>query len=423
MSSQPGATAQKPTLHGAKLKTRKRESKANAKFDAETFREQLLTVINEVDTSDFDAVSTKLDVAGNTLDYRRYGEAVFELLITGGLVVPGGIVEKDEDIETDFYVLNAPETLEGVKAYADMLNKLVRRYKYLLRPLEETTKNLLKNVNKFSSSEVNKLSILVALLSTYQLIPLSVLTALLSDHLVKDGISLVCLTTVLKTIIADQGITQLGRLLKKHQLEGRLIEFFPPNKQDEESFARHFEVEDMKPVVDLHNHIRANALRSELQDTIQDMIEKEATETEVALYIKRFAKEKQWSEGDIIGLVWDGIMGAVDWATRPEIIESQTLRQVKEWSRVLALFTTQPRTEVELLGHVQVYCYTNAKLMKHFASIVKILYDEDVLSENAIHFWNIKGVKPQGKAIFLKQMEPFVTALENASDDDEDDEE
>lgn len=29
----------------------------------------------------------------------------------------------------------------------------------------------------------------------------------------------------------------------------RLLDFFPPNKRDEESFARHFEAEDMKQLV------------------------------------------------------------------------------------------------------------------------------------------------------------------------------
>jgi hypothetical protein len=33
-----------------------------------------------------DALSKFLDVAGNKLDYRRYGEALLEILIAGGLL-------------------------------------------------------------------------------------------------------------------------------------------------------------------------------------------------------------------------------------------------------------------------------------------------------------------------------------------------
>lgn len=36
--------------------------------------------------SDLDAVSKFLDTAGSKLDYRRYGEALFDILIAGGLL-------------------------------------------------------------------------------------------------------------------------------------------------------------------------------------------------------------------------------------------------------------------------------------------------------------------------------------------------
>ncbi|KAJ1655008.1 hypothetical protein IWQ61_005167, partial [Dispira simplex] len=100
---------------------------------------------------------------------------------------------------------------------------------------------------------------------------------------------------------------------------------------------------------------------------------------------------------------------------------AQVLRQTKEWSLVLAAFCTEPKTEVLLLKHIQVYCYENAKLMKLFSTMIQNLYKEDVLSGGAILFWHAKGAVAQGKAVFLKQMEPFVDFLENMSSDEEDD--
>jgi len=61
--------------------------------------------------------------------------------------------------------------------------------------------------------------------------------------------------------------------------------------------------------------------------------------------------------------------------------------------------------------------------MKHFRLIVKILYEKDVVSENAIFYWYEKGAKPQGKGLFLKQMESFVNWLRTVETDSEDDEE
>lgn len=57
--------------------------------------------------------------------------------------------------------------------------------------------------------------------------------------------------------------------------------------------------------------------------------------------------------------------------------------------------------------------------MKHFRKIVQILYDEDVVSENAILYWNEKGAKSQGKTSFLKQMEPFIQWLKTVESESE----
>ena len=66
--------------------------------------------------ADLDAISKWLDIAGNKLDYRRYGEgltsaelylililtlvlsqALLEILIAGGLLAPGGSIQQDGD--------------------------------------------------------------------------------------------------------------------------------------------------------------------------------------------------------------------------------------------------------------------------------------------------------------------------------------
>jgi hypothetical protein len=83
---------------------------------------------------------------------------------------------------------------------------------------------------------------------------------------------------------------------------------------------------------------------------------------------------------------------------------------------VLEAFSNSSKTEIILLQKVQLTCYENAKLTK--------FYQEDVVSDTAILYWSEKGVKPQGKNVFLKQMEPFVKWLrDNADDSDESDEE
>ena len=44
---------------------------------------------------------------------------------------------------------------------------------------------------------------------------------------------------------------------------------------------------------------------------------------------------------------------------------------------------------------LQVYCYEDSKLLKLFASVVRVLYDYDVLGEDTIKFWYKKGSQPK----------------------------
>lgn len=46
--------------------------------------------------------------------------------------------------------------------------------------------------------------------------------------------------------------------------------------------------------------------------------------------------------------------------------------------------------------------------MKSFPQLLKVLYNADVISDQAILYWHSKGAKPQGKQHFLKVTEPLV---------------
>lgn len=72
---------------------------------------------------------------------------------------------------------------------------------------------------------------------------------------------------------------------------------------------------------------------------------------------------------------------------------------------------------------IQVYVYNNTKLTSSFARIIQILYNDDVLSSEAIFYWYEKGAKSQGKQTMLKNMEPLVKAIRESEDSDEEDDE
>lgn len=63
-----------------------------------------------------EGISKFLDTAGNKLDYRRYGEVLFDILIAGGLLVPGGSISQDgEKPWTSACIFAAKEDMESMR--------------------------------------------------------------------------------------------------------------------------------------------------------------------------------------------------------------------------------------------------------------------------------------------------------------------
>lgn len=96
------------------------------------------------------------------------------------------------------------------------------------------------------------------------------------------GHSLQFVTATFKSILLDQSMDQLGRALISCGLDSRLIDLFPPNKRDEECLARHFEAEDMKPLVEFHQRNQRNSHKDEILDHMKDMVDNEASPQEVS---------------------------------------------------------------------------------------------------------------------------------------------
>ncbi|CAO3669943.1 unnamed protein product [Umbelopsis vinacea] len=423
MNTSQTAPNAKPALHGVKIKQRKSVQKAQAKHEPEIFRDSFLKPLTAAKPNDYDDLSQKLDVAGNTLDYRKYGDSLFEILIIGGILEPGGIIDDDAE-RSPFSIFSATEDTDDIRKHVEVFNKLIRRYKYLQRSFEETLQNILQYINKWTAEENNKLALAVGFFITSQLASVSVLKVLFKDYLVKDGHSLQFATATFKTMLAEQSMDQLGRALISSGLDAKLIDLFPPNKRDEECFARHFEAEDMRPLIEFHQKNQRNSHKDELLTHLKEMLQGEASAQEVTTYLKAEVKGGL-TEQDAIQMIWVAIIDSVDLLNaRPDQVEQKIIGFLKEWVSVLEAFSNSSKTEIILLQKVQLTCYENAKLTKFYRQIVTLLYKEDVVSDTAILYWSEKGVKPQGKNVFLKQMEPFVKWLrDNADDSDESDEE
>ena len=104
--------AERPVLQGQRIKTRKRDEKE--KYDPTAFRDAVIAGLEKAE--DLEQISKFLDTAGNKLDYRRYGEVLFDILIAGGLLVPGGSISQDgEKPYTTACIFNASEDMDSMR--------------------------------------------------------------------------------------------------------------------------------------------------------------------------------------------------------------------------------------------------------------------------------------------------------------------
>ncbi|XP_043920681.1 basic leucine zipper and W2 domain-containing protein 2 isoform X3 [Protopterus annectens] len=352
---------QKPVLTGQRFKTRKRDEKE--KFEPTVFRDTIIQGLNEAG-KDLEALAKFLDVTGSRLDYRRYADTLFDILIAGSMLAPGGtrIDDGDKTKVTNHCVFGAEENEDSIRSYAQVFSKVIRRYKYLEKAFEDEIKKLLLFLKAFSESEQSKLAILTGILLANGILPATILTSLFTDNLVKEGISASFAVKLFKAWMAEKDANSVTSSLRKANLDKKLL---------------------------------------------------------VVVYVKEEMKRNDLQEPAVIGLLWTCVMNAVEWNKKEELVAEQALKHLKHYAPLLAVFSTQGQSELVLLQKIQEYCYDNIHFMKAFQKIVVLFYKADVLSEEAILKWYTEAHHTKGKSVFLEQMKKFVEWLHNAEEESE----
>uniref|UniRef100_A0A8C1K2J9 Basic leucine zipper and W2 domains 1a n=1 Tax=Cyprinus carpio TaxID=7962 RepID=A0A8C1K2J9_CYPCA len=384
---------QKPTLTGQRFKTRKRDEKE--RFDPTQFQESIVQGLNQTGT-DLEAVAKFLDASGAKLDYRRYAETLFDILVAGGML--------------------------GKQPCA-VFNKLIRRYKYLEKGFEEEIKKLLLFLKGFTESERNKLAMLTGILLANGNISASILNSLFNENLVKEGVSAAFAVKLFKSWINEKDINSVSASLRKVGMDNRLMELFPANKRSCEHFSKYFTDAGLKELSDFARNQQSIGARKELQKELQEQMSRGETLKDIIAYVREEMKKTSISEQTMIGIVWTSVMSSVEWNKKEELVTEQAIKLLKQYSPLLKAFTSQGLSELTLLLKIQEYCYDNIHFMKAFQKIVVLLYKAVVLSEEVILKWYTESHVAKGKSVFLEQMKKFVEWLKNAEEESESEEE
>jgi len=411
--------AEKPTLQGQRIKTRKRDEKA--KYDPVGFRDAILQGLLETG-SDLEAVNKYLDSAGSKLNYKSYGETLFDILIAGGILTPGGgISDEGSDngpVRTDVCLFRAPDdSMETLREYAAVFTRLMRRYKYLEKMFYEEMKKVLVYLKGFSDGEQIRLSRCVGIWCNEGLLDPKVLATLLQDHLIKDGTASNVICEVLLTVKNLKDINACRTLLRKAGLDTRLMEFLVANKRTDENFRALFTEKGLAEIVNLQKNMEKDITVKELQLFLNEQVSGGANVKEIILGVQEIAKKHSIAETVIITTIWNSVMAAVEWNKKEELVADQSLKHLRTFVPLFANHTTTSRAELHLLQRVQEFCYDNMNFMKVFQKIVFLFYKSEVLSEEVILKWYKDGHSAKGKSIFLDQMKKFVEWLQNAEEE------
>uniref|UniRef100_A0A7M4FWL9 Basic leucine zipper and W2 domains 1 n=1 Tax=Crocodylus porosus TaxID=8502 RepID=A0A7M4FWL9_CROPO len=382
---------QKPTLSGQRFKTRKRDEKE--RFDPTQFQDCIIQGLTETGT-DLEAVAKFLDASGAKLDYRRYAETLFDILVAGGMLAPGGTLA-DDMMRTDVCVFAAQEDLETMQAFAQLLLFL----------------------KGFSESERNKLAMLTGILLANGTLNASILNSLYNENLVKEGVSAAFAVKLFKSWINEKDINAVASSLRRVNMDNRLMELFPANKQSVEHFMKYFTEAGLKELSEYVRNQQTIGARKELQKELQEQMSRGDPFKDIILYVKEEMKKNNISEQTVIGIIWSSVMSTVEWNKKEELVAEQAIKHLKQYSPLLAAFTTQGQSELTLLLKIQEYCYDNIHFMKAFQKIVVLFYKAEVLSEEPILKWYKDAHLAKGKSVFLEQMKKFVEWLKNAEEE------
>jgi len=413
---------QKPTLTGQRIKTRKRDEKE--KYDPSNFRDQIVAGLNEAN-SDLEQASKFLIQAGGKLDFRRYAEALFDILITGGILAPGGNILTDCNGATaKLCVFNTEEDLDSMRNLIQMFERMIRQYKYLEKSLDDEMKKVVMFMKGFTDLQRIRLSAATFLMISNNLIPPTCLSQILNEHLIKDNIALEFARRLFSTWLKEKDFNSLISNLKKAELDGRLLELFPVHKRSIETFESYFTEHDLAPIVEFQQAQLSRNATKELKARLKKLLENEATASELVAAAKDCSDKHNLKESEITSVLWFSIMKAVEWNKKEDLLAEQALRHLKTYAPTLQVFASSPKIEIELLRKIQEYCYDNMNFLKLFQKIIMLLYKHDVLGEDAIITWYKSAHSTKGKSVFLQQMEKMVNWLQSAEEEssDEDDE-
>jgi hypothetical protein len=411
--AKPGEKELKPILTGQRLKSRKRDMKE--KFDPEGFRDLLVEGILEA--GDEDAAAKYLEDNRSKFDYRGYNEALFDVIVAGGLLAPGGSIAADGAQLNPHSCFATENDHDSILKSAEVVRSLVRRYKYLQVFLEDAFVKFLKFLNGFGEENTLKLAQFTALMLSWNLIGAKPLASMDIESVISSELALKFITQMFSTWLKESTISQIHSTLRKGGMDQKIQMFFPQNKRSVSAITDHFKsAGGLEDIVTWYLSQQTAEVKNELGLMVTQMLQDEAgvEQSKLIESIRDVQVDHRIPESEIIKLLWPALIAAVEWNKKTELMMEQAMRHIKSNLQMIACWTKSDRAQITLMVTMQEYAFINQNFLKIYKRICLLFYKAEILSEDAILTWYEKDHSQKGQSAFLQEMKEFVDWLYSA---------
>ncbi|GLI62166.1 hypothetical protein VaNZ11_004746, partial [Volvox africanus] len=416
---------EKPTLAGVNVKTRKRNIVIPE--DPGSFADAVVTLCQDAADgvsleADLEAAAKALD--GAELEYSRYGDILFQVFFAGGRLGTGAQLAAEDKMRLSTNILDCEPTREAINPYYKLFQTLTRRRPFLIRGLENTLVKLLLSLEFFDEVGHKKLGIALALTFSWKIgvVPSNIFAALLNDRLVAKGTVMEVMIVFFQEFLVKDSLDDLVSILSKANIANRLVDFAPPNKRAPADFHQLLRVAGLGALVDWDVQREIDLRVTELQEALTEAITADPpiAVAEVLTIAKTKKGENNLPDAEVLRVSWLALMKSINLTGKnQQQITQSVMQKLKNYGKLFAAFANNAKAELALINNIQVFCYEDTRMLKCFTDIVKLLYNADIVGEDTIQHWYKKGSHAKGRAVFLKDIEPFMKWLEEAEEEDD----
>jgi hypothetical protein len=383
------------------------------KFDAPAFRDDIIEGLVQCD--DITAASEFIETNARAPDYRMYEAQLFDIIVAGGLLAPGGRIETDGAELNKYSCFETENDHDALFKQSEIIQKLVRRYKFLQPSLEESFERFAKCLNGFDQENIPKLAQSAAFLMSMGLISAKPLLGMIIESIVEAGFAEMFLITFLQAYRKVGSAGQIGSTLRKSGMDQKLDLFFPQNNRTVSEIVEKFTAAGgLEDVIAWFLSQQTAELKQQLTFELTEMMKAGDTQEVLITKVRDIQVENRIPESEIIKLVFTCMMESIEWNKKAELMMGQACGHVHSNLALLARWAKSERAQITLMIAFQEYAFINQTLIKVFKRVILLLYRAEVLDEDSILLWFNHDHSQKGKTAFLTEMTEMVDWLNTA---------